>query len=122
MGNILPFVALNAASSTGPGPVMDLNGTANEFTVFSISTGSPTSLNLHFEGSHDGINWFNMYLGLNAPATGEAISTQYWENGCANTGFTRPKPHARFVRMNLITLTGGTSPTVTATVAVGKVA
>lgn len=127
MAQILPFTSLASATSVGPGVSMDLNGTSNEFTLFGIATGSPTSAGVQLEGSHDGVNWFNLPPGLNLAggggAAGQVQSTEFTntnDNGGGQPA-TATKPHARYVRAHLTNLAGGTAPTVTATIAVGKV-
>lgn len=44
--------SLDAASSIGPGTVLDLHGLSNDYYMF-VQGGSAT-----FEGSLDGANWF----------------------------------------------------------------
>jgi hypothetical protein len=121
MAQILPFTALASASSTGPGAVVDLNGTSNEFSMFVVTSGSPSAAEVQLEGSHDGVNWFDLPVAISA-ITGNVASTEF-TNGQVESYLpgAQVKPFARYVRANLETLTGGTSPTVTATVAVGKV-
>jgi len=99
----LPFTALNAVTATGAGASRDLEKAFATFDVLLFTTGSPTTVTVVLEGSHDGTNWYQI----------------------GNPAITLSTPHQlitgyvfRYVRANLITLTGGSSPTVTATVAV----
>ena len=118
----LPFTSLNSATDTGAGTSVDLEGVANEFTMNVVVTGSPSSLTVRLQGSHDGTNWFTI---LDSDNSGSKVyGTEYANKHetLDNSLTARPlKPHARYVRANLVTLTGGTSPTVTATVATGEV-
>jgi len=99
----LPFTILNAVTATGLGASKDLEGVGSTFDILLFTTGSPTTVTVSLEGSHDGTNWYAI---TNPVAT---LSVPH----VSITGFL-----FRFVRANLITLTGGSSPTVTATVAV----
>lgn len=91
---------LAAVTATGAGTAFDLGTMRDEFSLLAATTGSPT-FSVTFQGSLDGTDWF---------ALGSAISSV--TNGTAVTGQI-----ARYVRANLTTLTGGTSPTVTAELA-----
>lgn len=121
MAQILPFVSLSAAGAAGPGISVDLNGTSNEFTLVTTVTGSPSSVNVNLEGSHDNVNWFGIVsstsIGSQVVLSTEVTSGQ----PVGSTPDATYKPHARYVRAHLVSLSGGTSPTVTATVAVGTV-
>lgn len=64
-------------------------------------TGAPTTVSVTLQGSLDGVNWF--VLATSSSTTGDYQSVA-------------DKP-VFFVRANLATLTGGTSPTVTARIA-----
>lgn len=121
MAQILPFTSLASAAAVGAGVPVDLNGTSNEFSLVAFTSGTPTGFGVDLEGSHDGVNWF--YLGLTVASPGSPISSEYTntnDNGGGQPA-TRVKPHARYLRANLTSLAGGTSPTVTATIAVGTV-
>lgn len=118
--SILPFVALNAATSTGPGSSVDLQGVSDAFTLYASATGSPTDWRVYLELSHDGSNWF--FAGQVTNTSAQYTSTK--TNFGSVTGSSPPVsyvPHARYARANLTVLTGGTSPTVTATIAVGEI-
>lgn len=64
-----------------------------------ITTGSPDIVNCRLEGSFDGINWVT--LGSTTDPSSYTFSVQF---------------PALCVRANLISLSGGSSPTVTAIV------
>lgn len=121
MAQILPFASLTSAAAVGDGAPVDLNGTSNEFTLVAFTSGAPSSFYVELEGSHDGVNWFE--LGLYVGASGDATSSEYTNtnNNGGGQPATRVKPHARYLRANLTSLSGGMSPTVTATIAVGTV-
>lgn len=99
---MLPFASLDAATATGPGASRDLESLFRVITMAMSTTGSPSTVAIDLEGSHDGTNWFQLIGGT--PSQGAvSIGTHL----------------VRHVRANLKTLTGGSSPTVTATIAVG---
>jgi len=99
----LPFTILNAVTATGTSAAKDLEGVGSTFDILLFTTGSPSTVTVLLEGSHDGTNWYQ----ITNPAV--TLSTPH----VAVTGYL-----FRFVRASLTTLTGGSSPTVTATVAV----
>jgi hypothetical protein len=99
---MLPFTSLDAATAPGPGAELDLQRVEKDFTIAAWATGSPSSVNLTLQGSHDGTNWVN--LTSNVPLGGMT----------AAGGFL-----VRYVRANLTAITGGTSPAITATIAAG---
>lgn len=96
---LLPFVSLDAATATGPGAEKDLEGSYGTHFMMTASTGDP-DYQVDFEGSHDGVTW----LSLGAANQPGSTIVQL-----VNTPL-------RFVRANLSSLSGGTSPTVTATI------
>lgn len=106
--NVAPFTVLNAVASTGAGASVDLGGVAREFTLAHVESGSPTSASITLQGSHDGTNWFPLiqYSGAGDVYPQVASSTAHF---------------ARYVRGYVGSLSGGTSPTITATVAVGEI-
>lgn len=95
-----PEVSLDSVTTTGPGATVDLGRNYAHHTVVFWTTGNPTSLQVYLEISHDGQKWFPVNSGGGTPV-----------------GSTHADRVARYVRANLGSLTGGTSPTVTATVA-----
>lgn len=92
---------LDAATGTGAGTALDL-GVARRSFGFQVShTGDPSAVIVDLEGSIDGSNWF--VLGT-------------WDETSINSGdivFVVDKPVTQ-IRGNLTTLTGGTTPAVTA--------
>lgn len=99
---------LDAVTATGAGgsfnvPEKPTGGQFPAFTWQIVITGSPTSITANLEGSLDGTNWFQLDT-----YTGSANAMQHVAN----------KPVA-FIRGNLVTLTGGTSPTVTVQLLLG---
>jgi hypothetical protein len=97
----IPFASLDAATSPVAGATKDLDGSLSKHTIAVHSTGSPASFTVDFEGSHDNVTWF---------ATGAASIT-------SNAIVTVDNHLFRYMRANLTALTGGSSPTVTATIA-----
>lgn len=99
---------LDAVTATGAGaafsvPEKPTGGQFGAFTWQIIITGAPTSITVNLEGSLDGTNWFQLDT-----YTGSANAMQHVVN----------KPVA-YLRGNLVTLTGGSSPTVTVQALVG---
>ena len=95
-----PTTILNAASATGPGLAyanaqIQGNASSGGGSWQTVVTGSPSGISVNLEGSNDGVNWFALD---NSVATGGEVRD-------VNTATT-------FLRANLATLTGGTSPTV----------
>lgn len=99
---MLPFLTLLNATSNGPGVAHDLERTSGKHTLAVTVTGGPTAANVIMQGSHDGSTWFNLLPSVAVdtnPPTVTVVSV--W----------------RYVRAVLSGLSGGTSPTVTATIA-----
>lgn len=102
-----PVVSLNAVTATGAGSAVELSRFAsntNSIGVYLSSTGSPTTVSITVEMSPDGSAWFTLQGSTLSSATA----------ACQN--YSIP-PGASQVRVRLNTLTGGTAPTVTATIA-----
>lgn len=96
-GNYNSFTA-----QTGTGATTALAAPMSVMTHHSIQlvvTGAPSTCTYRLQGSNDNTNWFN----ISASDITCTSSTQAYETS---------KP-ARWVRGNLLTLTGGTSPTIT---------
>lgn len=106
---------LNATSSTGPTDAEQVQG-AKRYGILFVATGSPSSVNLILQGSLNGSDWFSVYS-VNESRTGLLT----WNDTSTST-VGEPLPDARtegpvtYLRLNLVTLSGGTSPTVTASV------
>lgn len=110
---LLPYVSLNAATAVGPGAARDLEAISNEHSMLvhvTSSLGAP-SYQLNLEGSHDGTNWISM---VNIQSTGGG-STPI--DTMTSTSTSAGSAWVRYVRANLIQLSGGSSPTITATIA-----
>lgn len=101
---MLPFVSLDAATSTGPGDHKDLETVLTQHRAEVQVTGSPASLDLSLEGSFDAVTWYTL-------ATTTLTSASF-----AFAPFESVPSPVRFVRANLTALSGGTSPTVTVTI------
>lgn len=91
--------AFTTQTTTGATAALGMNGIAVNHSIGLIVTGGPATCTYSLQGSRDGTNWFN----ITASAVTCTTTTQSNE---AN------KPWPR-VRGNLLTLTGGTTPTVT---------
>jgi streptogramin lyase len=102
-----PALTLNAVTATGAGTSVELSRFAsntNSIGLFTTTTGSPSAVSFTVEMSPDGTNWYTL--------SGSTLSAT--TATCQN--YSIP-PGAAFVRARLGTLTGGTSPTVTAYIA-----
>jgi len=106
---------LNAATATGAGaafavpvsPSAQRGGFIQTMAWQIVTTGAPSGISVTLQGSLDGVNWFNI---------GSAVTTATLT--LINLANANAGPYA-FVRANLGTLTGGTSPTVTVLLALG---
>lgn len=102
---------LNAASSTGPTDVEQVQGAAR-YAIICTATGSPDQVNVSLQGSLDGANWFTL-VGAN-----EGVLDQFlWSDstpGNSDVPYYKTKGPVSYIRLNLTNLYGGTSPTVTA--------
>lgn len=88
-----------AQSATGATTGLMMNGIATNHSIGLIVTGAPATCTYRLQGSRDGTNWFNI-------SATDITCTSTTASNEAN------KPWPR-VRGNLLTLTGGTAPTVT---------
>lgn len=104
----LLLTSLNAVTATGAGGVLSLHKPLALFAMQVTYTGSPTNVEVDFEGTLDGINFTRLFVMQNQ--NGQI------GGGPQNGGYAGPYLCIA-VRANLIALTGGTSPTVTATIA-----
>ena len=95
-----PVTALNAVTTVGPSAPVDLGGDSSQLLLSVMTTGTPAAIGVALEGSLDGQDWREVIVASN-PA-GEART-------CAG--------YFRFIRANLLNITGGSSPTVTAVIA-----
>ena len=97
---MLPVLSLDAVTVLGRGAIKDLEGSFSKHSLAVIVTGSPSAVTVELEASNDGVRFFNI---------GEVTG---------GSGVVTVDEHLwRYVTANVDTLTGGTSPTVTAWVA-----
>lgn len=102
MANIL----LNAVTSTGAGSTLKVsNQSPSQHTVQAEMGGTvvATAVTVDLEGSLDGATWFTLATHIFTAA----------EITAEGSMFHITDKVVNFVRANLITLTGGTAPTVT---------
>lgn len=102
---MIPGTSLSSVASNGTGDVIDFGEVCTSTTLFSFCTGSPIAGNVHLEGSHDGENWVVLGGSGSFDGSGTPLS------------FTSEGPAICYARAALLNLAGGTSPTVTATIA-----
>lgn len=105
----LPFTSLNAATAVGPGESLDLEGSFGYHTMIVTATSGAGSWNVTLEGSHDDVNWVAL-SGTQYPNAVTVPPSSGFQGGL-NVGAL-----VRYVRANLTSL-GGTTPTITATIA-----
>ena len=96
VGTSNPFAA---QSGTGQTATFDPKVVPGNHSIQLVVTGSPTGCTYRLQGSNDGTNWYNISA---ADITCTSTTQAYEQN----------KP-ARLLRGNLLTLSGGSSPTVT---------
>jgi len=95
----MAFKLLDAATATGVSESIDFRSRKPiNHTVQLDYTGSPTVVEIDLEGSLDGDNWISM--------------ASHTAGGTPDMFHVTDKM-VRHLRVNLTTLTGGTSPTVT---------
>lgn len=99
---MLPFTSLNAVTVDGVGSVLDLQGSFRAHTLMTFTTGTPSGGFVRLQGSHDGVNFVQI-----ATVSVSSLPTQV----------TTVTAVMRYVRAELQGFTGGTSPTLTATIA-----
>lgn len=98
-------LSLNAATATGAGTSFTLaEETASGMTWTVVVTGGPSAVTTRLEGSLDDSNWFTL------------------DTSTATTSEMRHvlSKDVQHVRCNLVTLTGGTTPTVSCRIFKGK--
>ncbi len=109
--NSLSGLSLNAVTATGSGAVFSW-GEPKTVAGMQVSvTGSPTNFNMNLEGTIDGTNFFTL-------VSASISSLVVWAGGGGTGGSINSMPPVTGVRANLTSISGGTSPTFTATVAV----
>lgn len=98
------YTGLNAVTVTGAGTSLNMGSSYSSFALQVTITGNPTQTVVWIEGSLDGTNWAPTPL-LKWDLTTPQVS--------ADIVFVKDVP-VQYVRANLKTLGGGSSPTVTA--------
>jgi len=93
--------SLNAVSAVGAGDSIDAHVPVSKHSIQVVLTGAPDTAVVTLEGTLDRVNWFVLATWTKASQTsGDIVSTA--DKPCVAT------------RANCTTLTGGTSPTVSA--------
>ncbi len=95
------LVSLDGVTATGAGSTFDLGSPASSWAIQVVATGSPIACIVDVEGSLDGQNWYTL-------GTWSKVSLDF-----GDIAFISNKP-VLYIRANLKTLTGGSSPVVTA--------
>lgn len=105
MGDSVKIVSLNAVTATGAGAQSRFGRARGLHTMQVTVTGAPVEALVNMEGSMDkGVTWGKMgtFSLVNGNVSGDMVT--------AATNLQE------LVRANLVTLTGGAAPTVTATI------
>lgn len=97
-----PTASLSAVTATGAGTVVDLGVVRSSHTMQTTVTGAPATVSVNIEGS------------LAAAGPWAVLANSTSTTGDVQTASGKA---VRYVRANLVTLTGGTAPTVTALIA-----
>ena len=101
-----PSTSLKAVTATGAGTPVAFNSALSKIGMQVSFTGSPTAVIVNLNGTLDGKNYFNL---------AQFKSGGGGTNSSGDIVFTSNTPVIGALA-NLTTLTGGTSPTVTATI------
>jgi hypothetical protein len=107
-------ISLAAVTGVGVGLILDVLVPRSVHTMQVTHTGGPTAVVVDLEGSLDRTNFRQMTRWDSATplVSGDMVTASVF----AGTGI-RAYPAVSYVRANLITLTAGASPTVTAIIA-----
>jgi len=98
------FTSCSAVTSTGACTSGQVSNIASRITYTIVVTGAPSAVTMNLEGSIDNTSWFTLDT---------MTSTTSDMRHIANKG-------VHYVRGNLATLTGGTTPTVTVKISAGE--
>lgn len=107
MGDSSTGISLNAATATGLGTAIHLGVPREDHAMQVVFTGSPTAVKVLLWGSLDGTNYGSTPAATFDTADGLVSGDKI---GVSESNFTH-------VLADLVTLTGGTTPTVTARIA-----
>ena len=102
---LYPFTTVGLTSLTAAGTTQSIKVEASEITFQVTVSSIGTNVVVRFEGSLDGTNFFNL--------DEDAEDTTITANG--TTGYSLSGTPVEFVRLRLVSLSGGT-PTVAAVV------
>lgn len=98
----MAVILLNTVTATGAGGSIICGQGISEHTVQATITGAPTAVTVALEGSLDATTWIE--LDSHVFSAGELTATKAMWHVVNKV--------VKHVRLNLTTLTGGTSPTV----------
>jgi hypothetical protein len=99
-----------ALSTTGPGTAIDLGQIRRGFRLSWTSTGSPATVGVNLEGSTDNSTW--VVLGSSGWPNPAQASPAPFGSATPSGAVITPSGGVRFLRPNVIALSGGSSPTV----------
>lgn len=99
----MAFKTHSASTTTGASEALTFRKIVKDHTVQMTTTGAPTAVTVDLEGSLDGTTFEQL---ATHDFTGAEITAQ-------SAMFHVVDKPVRYIRTNITTLTGGTSPTVT---------
>lgn len=99
-----PAVSLSAVAVTGAGSVQALSRPCKNVSMQVSFTGGSPTVKVNLQGSIDGSNWFTL------------VSFDTGSSNVSGDVVGAATITVLYLRANVATLSGGTSPTVTATV------
>lgn len=120
--------SLNGATTTGAGTTVDLGLIRKRFVMNWTTTGNPSAVTINLEGTvnitdpgnpsiNQGQNWVTLATAT-WPDPNNAAAQLAGKSFSPGGSVTALSGGVRYIRANLVTLSGGSSPTVTATVTV----
>lgn len=124
------FKALDAVTADGVGPILDLQGLATSLSLYVTGTGLEPAMGgaIVPQVSVDGVTWAYianptphlLSMGMTLDEVAGNIGSGPFDSRVQSSLSGAPQ-FFRYVRVGLYGLSGGTSPTVTAHVAVGDI-
>lgn len=101
-----PFISLAAVTVTGPGAEFGFSQPVRNISMQVVFTSNPSPVKVTLEGTIDGADWFTLATFDTGAGTPNANKDIVYGDNISVIG----------ARANLVTLTGGTTPNVTATI------
>lgn len=99
-----PVISLSAVTTTGAGNAVNFSQPRRNISMQVVYTSNPSPVKVTLEGTIDGVDWFTL-------ATFDTGAASVNKDIVQSNNFS-----VLSARANLVTLTGGTNPTVTASI------